>query len=164
MEAMKLVAGRPRTKAKRVRKLLERHQKLTEELRTLGKHHMPAAGEPWDFDVPGGDVDPIPPLWREAVFQANRLEDYLDDLLCFLELKVEKAEQSASVYGVDAADGLDDEEDAQTYPAEYNAASPTNGKQIATHMPAAEPEPTAQADGSGHGELAVAQAAESPVS
>lgn len=150
------MAGRPRTKAKRVRKLLERHQQLTEVLRNLGKHYMPAAGETWDFEVPGGDVDPIPPLWRKAVFEASCLDDYIDDLLCFLELKAEKAERSASVYEVDAGGALDDDEDAPTGLVAYNTAAATEGGRVAPHRAETEVEPAAQADGNGHGEPAEA--------
>ncbi len=107
------MAGRPRTMLKRVARILELHQKLTEELRNLGKHHMPAPGERWDFAVPGG-IDPIPPSWRQAVFASICVDDYIDDSHCFLELKIQKAEQSAM--DDEAANNLDDEDDGQGEP------------------------------------------------
>ena len=115
------MAGRPRTMAKKVRRLLERHQQLTEELRNLGKHHMPAPGERWDFELPGGDVNPIPPLWRRAVSNADGVSDDIDTLLCFLELKAEKAELSAKVVEIDATDDLNDEHSAEREPEANNA-------------------------------------------
>jgi hypothetical protein len=78
---------------------IRRELKLTEELCILGKHHMPAKGEPWDFDVPGSNADAIPPLWRKAVFEAGCLDEYIEDLLGFLVLKAEKAEQAAKAAG-----------------------------------------------------------------
>jgi hypothetical protein len=102
----KSMAGRPRLMAKLVARILERHEKLTEELSDLGKHHMPAEGERWDLAMPGGDVDPIPALWRTAVLEASNVDDYIADLLCFLELKVEEAETAKS-HEADAPDDLD---------------------------------------------------------
>ncbi|MCC7476716.1 MAG: hypothetical protein IT425_15105 [Pirellulales bacterium] len=134
------MAGRPRTMAKRVQQLLERHTKLAEELRRLGKYHEPTPGKRWDLEVPGGDVDPLPALWRAAIFKVNCAQDSIEDLLCFLELKV------------DTGDDLDDERDADSEPPVHDTAAPSDGKQSAPLSPVAEWEPAAEADAPTHPE------------
>jgi hypothetical protein len=102
------MAGRPRTMAKRVQRILEQHQMLAHELGELmPKQYRPATGEPWSFE--SDDGDPLPGTWRKAVFEIEYCGEYLHDLLCFLELKAEKASRSGSLDGTE--DATDDEED-----------------------------------------------------
>lgn len=101
------MAGRPRTMLKRVAGLMERQQEICDELMRLGKHYMPAEGEPWNFDMPGGACDPLPSLWRKAAFKAGCVSDYLGDVLSYLEMKAEKAAANSPNLG--APDDPDDE-------------------------------------------------------
>jgi hypothetical protein len=72
--------GRLRTMAKRVKRILERHTQLAEELRHVGRHYPPKKGEKWDFDIPL-EGDAIPPMFRRAVEETVDTNFCIDDLL-----------------------------------------------------------------------------------
>jgi hypothetical protein len=119
------MAGRPRTKARRVWRLFKQHEQLAKELRHLGRYYMPKEDEPWDLEMPSGDADFIPYMWRKAVYEAENVTESIDGLYCFLDVKAMQAEAEAAAANHEAgvADDLGDQPGQPVAPGQPATAS-----------------------------------------
>jgi hypothetical protein len=102
------MAGRPRTMARRVKQLLERHEALIEELNKLmPEQYRPVAGVVWDFDETC-IKDILAGLWPHAVFRLRGAHGNLDELASYLEMKAHEADNRAAAAASEDSSDVDD--------------------------------------------------------
>ncbi len=78
---------------KRIARVLERQQKLADELRDLmPKQYLPGPGEGVEYPNLEKLGDELMRAWRKAVLEIDWPIEYLEDLAFLLELKVKKIE------------------------------------------------------------------------
>jgi hypothetical protein len=100
---------------KRVTRILDRQQKLADELRELmPKQYVPGPGESWDYpknlEAWGDDLTRS---WRKAVFEIGWVPTYVEDLVILLEMKVERIEQNANREAVETANDSEELESSE---------------------------------------------------